>query len=597
MGPIILAAQLQNPFGFDRLDLDVALLGMRLHKELCSISHACAFSDIQSFTKLTFLGLHKRLELDAKRNTDTKKNDMTTADRIKAKKAFNDACIRFHDQIKAEERPKDVVMELDRAAFSQLVVKLITEANSEGAAFDVPSEDSLQKIFDVADADGSGTVDQGEFLELYKTSLSNSISRGGFFSGHRREEMIHRQHLSSDIDGKEIDGERQVYLAGVPLFRLPKWLSKKLTDKSKNKAVAEVNDEISHLAEGNEEMRRWAKRLFKSTAAKDQGGEKVLNLVQFKDIVKKMVSETNIPSDKTMEAAFTAADTDKSGGIDCDEFMALFASLIEAEGSAMKIYDTVPRDRKSFVSLLGLSRNELKGAVYDETKEGAPPPSDDHITNSGEQTIQGSVGNEATSEPDYHNSTTGETCWDHPDDHHKTKASLNGWGVHQDEASGQIYYHNVLSGETRWDHPDFKVHETPEDDDNDREDMDIYAQHSSSEMNFDMMNPLRNPKLAPEWDRHVDPSSGKEYYSNVTTGETSWEFPPALQSSSNGNDGELSNVSNPLAVDPEGRNNIVNENFEDWESHVDEDSQRTFYYNKKTGETRWDKPNNEQKNT
>ena len=65
MGPIILAAQLQNPFGFDRLDLDVALLGMRLHKELCSISHACAFSDIQSFTKLTFLGLHKRLELDA----------------------------------------------------------------------------------------------------------------------------------------------------------------------------------------------------------------------------------------------------------------------------------------------------------------------------------------------------------------------------------------------------------------------------------------------------------------------------------------------------------------------------------------------------
>ena len=56
-------------------------------------------------------------------------------------------------------------------------------------------------------------------------------------------------------------------------------------------------------------------------------------------------------------------------------------------------------------------------------------------------------------------------------------------------------------------------------------------------------------------------------------------------------------MSNPLAVDPEGRNNIVNENFEDWESHVDEDSQRTFYYNKKTGETRWDKPNNEQKNT
>jgi hypothetical protein len=60
-----------------------------------------------------------------------------------------------------------------------------------------------------------------------------------------------------------------------------------------------------------------------------------------------------------------------------------------------------------------------------------------------------------------------------------------------------------------------------------------------------------------EWTSHMDENSGKTYFSNKNTGETTWETPSALKS---------------------------------WAQHVDPESRRLFYVNNSTGHTTWTAP-------
>ncbi|CAK9081011.1 unnamed protein product [Durusdinium trenchii] len=75
--------------------------------------------------------------------------------------------------------------------------------------------------------------------------------------------------------------------------------------------------------------------------------------------------------------------------------------------------------------------------------------------------------------------------------------------------------------------------------------------------------------LPPNWEEHKDPSTGKPFYYNKVTKETSWDKPkPALP---------------PAPPAPGGLP-------PDWEEHKDPSSGKTFYYNKTTRETTWTKP-------
>mmetsp|Transcript_3491 Transcript_3491/g.4105 ORF Transcript_3491/g.4105 Transcript_3491/m.4105 type:complete len:334 (+) Transcript_3491:67-1068(+) len=72
------------------------------------------------------------------------------------------------------------------------------------------------------------------------------------------------------------------------------------------------------------------------------------------------------------------------------------------------------------------------------------------------------------------------------------------------------------------------------------------------------------------WTEHSDPGSGKNFFYNAGTGETSWERPKAAAGA-------------PSAL-PEG-----------WTEHSDPGSGRVFYYKAATGETSWEKPQSTEK--
>ena len=65
--------------------------------------------------------------------------------------------------------------------------------------------------------------------------------------------------------------------------------------------------------------------------------------------------------------------------------------------------------------------------------------------------------------------------------------------------------------------------------------------------------------MASEWSEHEDTATGKTYYSNKLTKETTWQRPPALVKA-------------------------------DWLELKDPDSGKTYYHNKFTNETCWQRP-------
>ncbi|XP_043819797.1 rho GTPase-activating protein 27 isoform X1 [Dromiciops gliroides] len=90
--------------------------------------------------------------------------------------------------------------------------------------------------------------------------------------------------------------------------------------------------------------------------------------------------------------------------------------------------------------------------------------------------------------------------------------------------------------------------------------------------------PVPTPtSTSPVWETHRDSGSGRPYYYNPSTGETTWESPfgPTESASS-----PATSLSSPLGSpgDPEA----------EWDQYWDEESQRVFFYNPVTGETVWE---------
>lgn len=88
--------------------------------------------------------------------------------------------------------------------------------------------------------------------------------------------------------------------------------------------------------------------------------------------------------------------------------------------------------------------------------------------------------------------------------------------------------------------------------------------------------------LPPGWSAAVDPGSGRTYYVNASTGQTSWE-PPAVPTSSTAAP-QFVNIEMPKAAP--GAPNLP----AGWTAAVDPSSGQTYYMNSITGQTTWEPP-------
>jgi hypothetical protein len=124
----------------------------------------------------------------------------------------------------------------------------------------------------------------------------------------------------------------------------------------------------------------------------------------------------------------------------------------------------------------------------------------------------------------------------------------DGWAENVDPSSGKAFYYNAGTRESRWEKP-------------------LQAPQLPAAPGCAAASPCRDLQ-AEEWTEQFDASSGKAYWYNSRTKESTWTMPAALQP----------RIPSPGAL-PDG-----------WTENSDPTTGKSFYFNKATNESRWDRP-------
>lgn len=191
----------------------------------------------------------------------------------------------------------------------------------------------------------------------------------------------------------------------------------------------------------------------------------------------------------------------------------------------------------------------------------------------------------------YYNSKTEETSWDKPDAFAEKEATTTqessevkkedvsasepeeskkgDWTEVQDD-EGQTYYYNTKTEETSWDPPEgFK--ETVKETGNEKDEVKETEEQSKEGNEEKATTATTEDKTVGEW-TEVQDDEGRTYYYNTKTEETSWDKPEGFGV-------EVKN----------GDTNEHDKEGEEWVETQDEEG-RTYYFNTKTEETSWDRP-------
>jgi Ca2+-binding EF-hand superfamily protein len=192
-----------------------------------------------------------------------------------------------------------------------------------------PSMVDLDAAFKLADEDKSGTVDVQEFvhlMRLIKAGKVTGLGKPGWFQKGSLEKKFKSEMATEAATQAQDDAAAAAKEAA------------ELSEKSK-KAAAKLAAAKAKAGAPPAKSKEDADEAFWRHVFSHQAGSKgFLNQKQFKTVVKKLSlhmtqdkKESAVPEPKDLDAAFTVADEDRSGGVDEEEFVNMMR-VIKAGG-------------------------------------------------------------------------------------------------------------------------------------------------------------------------------------------------------------------------------------------------------------------------